>query len=101
LSQGRVTRAKAFKEWLANKSALLELFYLRGYSPERNPDELLNQELKATFLCIRATYQEERPETQAESQAILNTSQSIPLGEKQPSKISAYFQKHSVRYAAE
>jgi transposase len=41
-----VHKAKAIKEWLAQQEHLLELFYLPGYSPELNPDELLNQELK-------------------------------------------------------
>jgi hypothetical protein len=87
-----VHRAKAVKEWLANKVPLIELFYLPGYSPERNPDELLNQELKATV------YAAGRPTNKNDLKRKLKAK--LYSIQKQPDKISAYFQKHSVRYAA-
>lgn len=40
-------RAKKVKRWLAKHSEEIELFYLPPYSPERNPDEYLNQNVKA------------------------------------------------------
>lgn len=43
-----VHKAKAVKAWLEQRPKEIELFYLPAYSPDRNPDELLNQELKAT-----------------------------------------------------
>lgn len=40
-------RAKKVKRWLNKHTDEIELFYLPPYSPERNPDEYLNQDVKA------------------------------------------------------
>lgn len=64
---------------------------LPGYSPELNPDELLNQELKATV------FQTGRPKDQDDLKAKLQAK--LYSIQKQPHKISAYFNKDSVRYA--
>ena len=87
-----VHKARLVKEWLADKSALLELFYLPGYSPDRNPDELLNQELKATV------YAAGRPTCKNDLKGKLRAK--LYSIQKQPHKIQAYFQKPSVSYAA-
>ncbi|PSO74001.1 MAG: IS630 family transposase, partial [Cyanobacteria bacterium QH_3_48_40] len=42
-----VHRAHQVQQWVSQHSDQLELFYLPPYSPERNPDEYLNQEIKA------------------------------------------------------
>ena len=39
-------RAGKVKRWVARRSDRLELFFLPGYSPELNPDEVLNQDVK-------------------------------------------------------
>jgi transposase len=33
-------------QWLAESADKIEVFYLPSYSPELNPDELLNSDLK-------------------------------------------------------
>lgn len=43
----RVHHAKIFKAWLKESSEEIEVFYLPAYSPELNPDEYLNGDLKA------------------------------------------------------
>lgn len=43
----RVHHAKPVKEWVAKHCKAIELFYLPPYSPELNPDEYLNGDLKA------------------------------------------------------
>ncbi len=40
-----VHRAKKVKQWLANQSDKICLWFLPGYSPEPNTDELLNQDV--------------------------------------------------------
>lgn len=87
-----VHRAKAVKEWLKKRTNEIELFYLPAYSPDRNPDELLNQELKATV------YKSGRPKNKADLKHKLQAR--LYSIQKQPHKIQAYFQKDSVRYAA-
>ena len=43
----RVHHAKKVKAWLAEHEEEIEVFYLPAYSPELNPDEYLNCDLKA------------------------------------------------------
>lgn len=45
-----VHRAKKVKQWLAEHSEQIRFFYLPGYSPEINPDELLNQDVKSNTI---------------------------------------------------
>lgn len=87
-----VHKAKAVKEWLEGKKELIEMFILPGYSPELNPDELLNQEIKATVFKTR------RPRDKADLKALL--SRKLSSIQKQPHKIKAYFQGTHVQYAA-
>jgi len=87
-----VHRAKEVKTWLAEHTRNLKIFFLPGYSPELNPDELLNQELKATV------FERGRPRNKGELKAKLKAK--LYSIQKQPHKIRAYFKKDSVRYAA-
>ncbi len=43
----RVHHSRPVKEWLAKHVEEIEVFYLPAYSPEVNPDEYLNCDLKA------------------------------------------------------
>lgn len=43
----RVHHAKVVKAWLAEHKDEIEVFYLPSYSPELNPDEYMNCDLKA------------------------------------------------------
>lgn len=87
-----VHKAKAVKSWLEQRPKEIELFYLPAYSPDRNPDELLNQELKATV------YKTGRPKNKIDLKRKLHAR--LCSIQKQPHKIRAYFQKASVSYAA-
>jgi len=42
----RVHHSKPVKAWLADRSTQIEVFYLPSYSPELNPEERLNADLK-------------------------------------------------------
>jgi hypothetical protein len=87
-----VHKARLIKNWLAEHKNSIELFLLPVYSPELNPDELLNQELKATV------YKTGRPKDKQDLKRKLKAR--LYSIRKQPGKVMAYFQKHSVRYAA-
>lgn len=52
----RVHHAKLVKAWLIGKEEQIEIFYLPPYSPEANPDEILNRDLK-TELRLRPAAQ--------------------------------------------
>jgi len=55
-----VHRSRAVERWLEAHGEELRLFYLPWYSPELNPDELLNQDVKSNVVGRR------RPQDQAE-----------------------------------
>jgi transposase len=49
LDRLRVHRCKAVHRWIEAHRDRIEMFYLPAYSPELNPDELLNSELKGVL----------------------------------------------------
>ena len=49
----RVHHRKLLQEWLTENKAFIEIFYLPSYSPDLNPDELLNRDLKAALSKLR------------------------------------------------
>ena len=51
----RVHHAKLVKGWLEEHKERIEVFYLPAYSPELNPDEYLNNDLKQNPLPATAS----------------------------------------------
>jgi len=47
-----VHHSKPVKEWVEAHTDKIELFFLPSYSPELNPDEHLNCDLKAGFIRV-------------------------------------------------
>jgi hypothetical protein len=87
-----VHHCKPIKAWLAEHVADIEVFYLLSYSPELNPDELLNADLKhaiGTKVPVRT-----RPKLRAAAE------QHMQFIEANPKRVRAYFQDPVVRYAA-
>lgn len=85
-SSGKVSR------WVARHADRLCLFFLPGYSPDLNPDELLNQDVKSNALGRRRPGN--RQELLDELRSYLRSTQ------KQPQIVMNYFQHESVNYAA-
>jgi len=85
-------RSAEVKRWLARHAARLELFLLPGYSPDLNPDEFLNQDVKSNALG------RQRPATRAEM--ISGVRSYLRSTQRQPATVKSYFQADSVRYAA-
>ena len=78
--------------WLAAHAAQIEMHFLPGYSPELNPDELLNADLK------QAVFRSTRPTSLAELTAAVRAQ--LHRLQKLPDRIRSYFGKPEVRYAA-
>jgi transposase len=78
--------------WVEQNSGRIELFYLPSYSPELNPDEYLNAELKARMNAGQAVRT-----PQAMQSKLLGHLRSI---QKQPARIRSYFRHEKIRYAA-
>jgi len=85
-------RAKLVKAFLAQNSERIALYYLPPYSPELNPDEMLNQDVKSNALGRR------RPRTQQE--LVADTRSYLHRRQRQPHVVTNYFNEDSVRYAA-
>lgn len=85
-------RAKMTTRWLAAHAAQIEMHFLPGYSPELNPDELLNADLK------QAVFRSTRPTSLAELTAAVRAQ--LHRLQKFPARIRSYFSKPEVRYAA-
>jgi len=87
-----VHRAAAVKRWLARQGGRIRLYFLPGYSPELNPDELLNQDVKSNALGRR------RPVDQ--SDLMSNVRSYLRSTQQTPDVVCSYFNERHVRYAA-
>jgi len=87
-----VHKAGKVKRWVEARTDQIQLFYLPGYAPELNPDELLNQDVKSNALGRRRP--EDQDDLMAETRSYLHRLQ------RQPETVRNYFQQQDVRYAA-
>jgi transposase len=86
-----VHRAKALKRWVKENETRIRLFFLPGYAPELNPDDLLNHDVKQ---AVGKTRPRDRDAMKAAVRAWLHRRQ------RQPHVIRNFFQAEHVRYAA-
>ena len=87
----KVHHSALVKEWLAAHNERIEIYYLPSYSPERNPDEYLNNDLK-TSLGMREA-QRDRDNLEGNLKSAMHR-----LG-KLPTHIASYFKNQFVTYA--
>lgn len=85
-------RSGKVKQWVAANSHRLTLLYLPPYAPERNPDEMLNNDVKSNALGRR------RPADQ--SDLLADVRGYLRSTQRQPNIVRAYFREHHVAYAA-
>ncbi len=88
----RVPHCKPVKEWLAARKQQIEVFYLPSYSPELNPEERLNGDLK------QAMGSKAPVRTRAKLRAA--AVEYMTWLEQTPERVKAYFQDPRVQYAA-
>jgi transposase len=88
-----VHRAKLVQSWREQHQDQVEIVYLPGYSPELNPDELLNHDVKRTAL------RQKRPRNVQQLKTDLRSF--LFSTQKRPYKVRRYFDAHNVRYASE
>ena len=87
-----VHRAAAVTRWLEEHRDRVERFFLPAYSPELNPDELLNQDVKSNALGRRRAT--DAQDLMANVRGYLRSTQ------RQPHIVRNYFLEENVRYAA-
>ncbi len=88
----RVHHSKAVKKWLAENEEKIQVFYLPSYSPELNPDEMLNADLKQ-----HVTKAAPARNKIALTRTAIGALRSI---QKQPDRVENYFGQKDVCYAA-
>lgn len=87
-----VHRAAAVRDWLDQNHARIRLFFLPAYSPELNPDEYLNQDVKSNSVGRRRARDAD--------ELIANVRGYLRGTQKQPHIVASYFHAQPVRYAA-
>ena len=88
----RVHHSKPVKAWLQDRKDQIEIFYLPSYSPELNPDERLNADLKYAI----GSKVSARTKTKLKAAATAH----MELIEASPERVKKYFQDPRVRYAS-
>lgn len=87
-----VHKAADVDAWVAQHRRQIRLFFLPGYSPELNPDEYLNHDVKPN--AVGRT----RPRHLGE--LMTNVRRFMWGTQRQPAKVRRYFRHPHVRYAA-
>ena len=88
----RVHHANVFKQWLAANKGAIEAFYLPSYSPELNPDEYLNCDLKCG---VHSGIPARNKNTLKKK-----VSSHMRMLQKKPQRVRKYFNHRKICYAA-
>ena len=86
-----VHKSARIERWLSDKPDKIELFFLPAYSPELNPDELVNQDVKRNI--FRNGRAKTKPELMSKLRGFLRSKQ------RRPGKVKNYFKGKYVAYA--
>lgn len=89
----RVHHSKPVKAWLAQHKEQIEVFYLPSYSPELNPDERLNADLKH---ALGSRVQVVRTKDKLKQVTIAH----MNMLQGNPERVRSYFGDPKVKYAA-
>jgi len=87
-----VHRSAKVRDWLAGREAEIEVFHLPPYSPELNPDEGLNADLKQAV--TRKAPARTKPQLR---RTVINHMRRLS---KSPARVRSFFGHHTFRYAA-
>ena len=87
-----VHKAGPVQRWLAKHARRMQLFWLPPYSPELNPDELLNQDVKTNAVG--------RVRPRDEQELIGNVRSYLRITQGHPHVVRRYFRERHVQYAA-
>jgi len=87
-----VHRSRKVRQWLGANRDRIEMFFLPGYSPDLNPDEMLNQDVKTNAIGKR------RPGNLKQMMHTLR--KYLDVRRRNPDIVKRYFRHESVRYAA-
>jgi transposase len=84
-------KAGQTRRWLKSQEENLQMYFLPPYSPELNPDELLNQDVKTNAVGRRRAIDQ--------ADLMTNVRGYLRSTQKMPHVVRSYFQEEHVRYA--
>lgn len=85
-------KTKKLKEWLLKNKKRIEVFFLPPYSPELNPQEYVNQDVKTNVIGKKRPINKEQMRN--------NVEQFMNKRKKDKKQVQKYFHVKHVRYAA-
>jgi len=88
----RVHHGKLVKAWVEANKTKIRLEYLPSYSPDLNPDEFLNRDLKQEI--------SKRPERRTKGNFKKETMSLMRSLQRRPKRIEGYFNSTTISYAA-
>jgi len=88
----KVHHSKLVKAWVEKNTDEIELFYLPSYSPEINPDEYLNNDLKSGIGL--------KPTPKNHKQMKSNVKSHMIFLQKNSKRVARFFHHKSIKYAA-
>ena len=88
----RVHHANVIKRWVRRYQKQIEVHYLPSYSPDLNPDEYFNGDIKAQLA--------KRPERRTKGQWAATVQATVEQIAAQPERVASYFHAPSIRYAS-
>jgi len=87
-----VHHGKKVKAWVKKRSDQIELYFIPSYSPELNPDEYLNRDLKTNV------HQGRSPKTFEDLKS--NLKSFMGMLQKTPARVIKYFNSSKLSYCA-
>ncbi|MBU1116413.1 MAG: transposase, partial [Bacteroidetes bacterium] len=88
----KVHHSKIVKTWVYKNQRTIELFFLSSYSPEKNPDEYLNCDLKY------GVSEKPAPKNEDDLKKIVNEHMTILKNDCE--RVKKYFNHPEIKYAA-
>ena len=88
----KVHHSKIVKKWIEKNRRTIELFFLPSYSPEKNPDEYLNCDLKLSL--------SQKPAPRDQSKLVNHVKEHMNLLQNNNKRVKNYFHHNEIRYAA-
>lgn len=88
----RVHHSKIVKQWLEKNKSKIEVYYLPSYSPEKNPDEYLNCDLKYGLSI--------KPSPKNQDQLKKNVENHMNVLQCNSDRVKKYFNHEDIIYAA-
>lgn len=88
----KVHHSYIVKDWVKENQEKIELFFLPAYSPEKNPDEYLNCDLKQGLSSKPAPKNQEKLKENLENHMVMLV--------QNPERVKKYFNHKDIQYAA-